>query len=96
MLEQANVLTQLLEYHILGNHLFANAKALTFVGAYLEGENSAQLLEQGIKLLNQELDEQFLDDGAHFELSPMYHEILLWDLLELIDLAMTSNKPGTD
>ncbi|KNC67563.1 heparinase [Pseudoalteromonas rubra] len=93
MLDQANVLTQLLEYHILGNHLFANAKALTFVGAYLQGENSAQLLGQGIKLLNEELDEQFLADGAHFELSPMYHEILLWDLLELIDLAMTSNRP---
>lgn len=90
MLEQANVLTQQLEYHILGNHLFANAKALTFVGAYLQGENSAQLLAYGIKLLNEELAEQFLEDGAHFELSPMYHEILLWDLLELIDLANTS------
>ena len=93
MLEQANVLTQLLEFHILGNHLFANAKALTFVGAYLRGEDSAQLLLQGIKLLNEELDEQFLADGAHFELSPMYHEILLWDLLELINLAMISNRP---
>ncbi|MBO2628093.1 alginate lyase family protein [Shewanella algae] len=93
MLEQANVLTQRLEYHILGNHLFANAKALTFVGAYLQGENSEQLLRQGVKLLNEELDEQFLADGAHFELSPMYHEILLWDLLELIGLAMTSKRP---
>ncbi|EPE2652131.1 heparinase II/III family protein [Vibrio fluvialis] len=92
MLEQANVLAQLLEYHILGNHLFANAKALTFVGAYLQGENSNKLLVQGIKLLNEELDEQFLNDGAHFELSPMYHEILLWDLLELIDLANTSER----
>ncbi|HFQ4975266.1 TPA: heparinase II/III family protein [Vibrio vulnificus] len=93
MLEQANVLTQQLEYHILGNHLFANAKALTFVGAFLDGGNSIELLERGIKILNAELEEQFLDDGAHFELSPMYHEILLWDLLELIDLAKTSDKP---
>ncbi|EIJ0981519.1 alginate lyase family protein [Vibrio vulnificus] len=93
MLEQANVLTQQLEYHILGNHLFANGKALTFVGAFLNGENSVELLERGIKILNAELEEQFLGDGAHFELSPMYHEILLWDLLELIDLAKTSNKP---
>ena len=92
MLEQANVLTQQLEYHILGNHLFANAKALTFVGVYLQGENSEQLLALGIKLLNEELSEQFLEDGAHFELSPMYHEILLWDLLELIDLANTSQR----
>ncbi len=90
MFEQAHVLTQQLEYHILGNHLFANAKALTFVGAYLQGEYSEKLLSLGIKLLNEEIKEQFLADGAHFELSPMYHEILLWDLLELIDLVQTS------
>ncbi|WP_281547015.1 alginate lyase family protein [Pseudoalteromonas sp. PAR1] len=92
MLEQALVLEQQLEYHILGNHLFANAKALVFVGTYLEGAVAASLLKLGLKLLNQELKEQFLADGAHFELSPMYHEILLWDLLELIDLAKTSNN----
>ena len=92
MLEQALVLEQQLEYHILGNHLFANAKALVFVGCYLEGSVADRLLKLGLKLLNQELEEQFLDDGAHFELSPMYHEILLWDLLELIDLAKTSNN----
>lgn len=92
ILQQALILNQQLEYHILGNHLFANAKALTFVGAYLKGEESKELLDKGVHLINSELNEQFLPDGGHFELSPMYHEILIWDLLELIDLAGTSQN----
>jgi uncharacterized heparinase superfamily protein len=91
---QADALTQQLEYHILGNHLFANAKALVFVGAYLQGKDAKRFLDLGLKILDREIPEQFLDDGAHFELSPMYHEILLWDLLELIDLAEVSQNPS--
>jgi uncharacterized heparinase superfamily protein len=90
--QQASALSQQLEYHILGNHLFANAKALTFVGAYLKGDEAESFLKLGLKILDREIKEQFLADGAHFELSPMYHEILLWDLLELIDLAKTSQN----
>ncbi|WP_249310675.1 MULTISPECIES: alginate lyase family protein [unclassified Pseudoalteromonas] len=90
--QQASALSQQLEYHILGNHLFANAKALTFVGAYLQGDDAESFLKLGLKILDSEIEEQFLADGAHFELSPMYHEILLWDLLELIDLAKTSHN----
>ena len=90
ILTQSDALSQQLEYHILGNHLFANAKALIFVGAYLKGVDADGYLKLGLKVLDEELSEQFLDDGAHFELSPMYHQILLWDLLELIDLAKTS------
>jgi uncharacterized heparinase superfamily protein len=90
--QQASALSQQLEYHILGNHLFANAKALTFVGAYLQGDDAESFLKLGLKILDREIEEQFLADGAHFELSPMYHEILLWDLLELIDLAKTSHN----
>lgn len=90
--QQASALSQQLEYHILGNHLFANAKALTFVGAYLQGDEAESFLNLGLKILDREIEEQFLADGAHFELSPMYHEILLWDLLELIDLAKTSQN----
>lgn len=90
--QQAESLLKQLEYHILGNHLFANAKALTFVGVFLQGKKADGFLSVGLKLLDREISEQFLEDGAHFELSPMYHEILLWDLLELIDLAKTSQN----
>ncbi|MBA5762792.1 alginate lyase family protein [Vibrio sp. 404] len=92
LIQQADALSQQLEYHILGNHLFANGKALTFIGCFLYGEESRKFLDIGLKILDREIPEQFLSDGAHFELSPMYHEIVLWDLLELIDLAETSQN----
>ena len=87
MAQQADALSQQLEYHILGNHLFANAKALTFAGCFFQGEFARDYLTAGLKLLDREIAEQFLDDGGHFERSPMYHCILLWDLLELIQLG---------
>lgn len=34
---QTRVLMQRLEHHLLGNHLFANAKALVFAGLFFEG-----------------------------------------------------------
>ena len=92
ILLQANALSQQIEYHILGNHLFANGKALTFIGCYLQGKEAERYLDMGLNLLDKQVPEQFLSDGAHFELSPMYHEIVLWDLLELINLAKTSEN----
>lgn len=90
--EQADALSKQLEYHILGNHLFANAKALIFAGCFLNGVNSERHLRLGLKILEREIPEQFLPDGGHFELSPMYHCILLWDLLDLINLAEISQS----
>jgi len=85
--QQAQALSKQLEYHILGNHLFANGKALVFAGCFLQGDLADSYLDIGLKILEREIPEQFLADGGHFELSPMYHCILLWDLLELIQLV---------
>ncbi|MEQ8182880.1 heparinase II/III family protein [Marinobacter salarius] len=93
LVSQTDALEQQLEFHILGNHLFANAKALVFVGVFLGGEQGDYWLKRGLKLLDEELKEQFLDDGAHFELSPMYHATLLWDLADLIALRTASGMP---
>ncbi len=93
---QADALEQQLEFHILGHHLFANAKALVFVGAFLGGEQGDHWLRRGLKLLDEELREQFLDDGAHFELSPMYHATLLWDLADILALRMASGISELD
>lgn len=94
--QQTQALSQQLEYHILGNHLFANAKALVFVGAFLQGPEAQRWLQLGLSILAREIPEQFLADGGHFELSPMYHCILLWDLLELIQLAQVANVAQLD
>lgn len=84
---QARWLRRRLEHHLLGNHLFANAKALVFAGAFFRGEEAAGWLGLGQRLLVRELREQILADGGHFERSPMYHAILLEDVLDLLHLA---------
>lgn len=90
---QAQALAAQIEWHILANHLFANGKALTFVGAFLSGSSGSMWLRKGLKILDRELPEQFLADGGHFELSPMYHATLIWDLCDLINLADRSGLP---
>lgn len=84
---QARWLTRRLERHLLGNHLFANAKALIFVGCFFSGREADAWRATGLRILDRELDEQFLTDGAQFELSPMYHALAFEDLLDLLDLA---------
>lgn len=83
---QAQYLSQDIEYHILGNHLFANAKALTFAGCYFAGKRADKWRATGLRIINEQVDEQILADGGHFELSPMYHVIMLMDILDLLNL----------
>lgn len=84
---QVRFLRSTLEYHLLGNHLFANAKALVFAGLFFQGSEADDWLAKGKEILEQELREQVLADGGHFELSPMYHGIILEDMLDLINLG---------
>ena len=67
-------LSKNLEYHLLGNHLLENAFSLFFGAYYFQDD---LFYQKAKRLLKQELDEQILKDGAHFELSPMYHQIIL-------------------
>jgi len=84
---QAQWLAGRLERHLLGNHLFANAKALVFAGLYFEGTQAAVWLATGLKIISKELPEQVLADGGNFERSPMYHAIFVEDVLDLINAA---------
>ncbi len=86
---QVRYLRKRLENHLLGNHLLANAKALVFAGLFFQGEEAEEWLRKGMKILSRELPEQILLDGGHFELSPMYHAIILDDLLDLINVSRT-------
>lgn len=83
---QARWLARRLEFHLLGNHLFANAKAMVFAGAYFEGQEARKWYEIGAHILDRELPEQVLADGGQFELSPMYHALAVEDVLDLINL----------
>ncbi len=83
---QARWLEQRLEWHLLGNHLLANAKALVFAGTYFTGEEAERWRALGLQVLAQQIAEQILDDGGHYELSPMYHALLLEDFLDIVNL----------
>ena len=84
---QSRYLARRLEYHLLGNHLLANAKALFFAGLFFDGPEAKGWLRKSMVILNRQLPEQVLPDGGHFERSPMYHAIILEDLLDMLNLT---------
>jgi uncharacterized heparinase superfamily protein len=90
---QVRHLRQRLEHHILGNHLVANAKALYFAGAFFCGDEAEAWRTLGARILTRELKEQVLADGAHFELTPMYHLIVLEDVLDCINIGRSLGTP---
>jgi uncharacterized heparinase superfamily protein len=87
---QVEYLSRRVEWHLLGNHLLANAKALAFGGVFFAWP---RLLSQAGQLLSAQLAEQVLSDGAHFERTPMYHCAALEDVLDLVNLGRA--YPGT-
>jgi uncharacterized heparinase superfamily protein len=93
---QARWLSKRLERHLLGNHLFANAKALVFAGVYFVGPEADRWLVKGLRTLATEMPEQILADGGQFERSPMYHALALEDVLDLWNLlhAFPDAVPG--
>lgn len=89
---QARWLSKRVEWHILGNHLFSNAKALVFAGLFFSGKESEVWLKKGLKIIRDALTEQVLGDGGNFERSPMYHAIFLEDILDLINISKVYPK----
>lgn len=78
---------QRIETHLQGNHYFVNAKALVFGGLFFDKRGHGRAwFERGMKILMEEVPEQVWEDGANYELSPMYHSIFLEDMLDLINL----------
>jgi len=92
---QAAWLERNLEREILANHYLKNAKALVFAGLFFQGRDADRWLQLGSRILREQIREQFLPDGGHFELSPMYHALCLEDLLDVCNLAEGSDR-GVD
>ncbi|MCL6589617.1 MAG: heparinase II/III family protein [Firmicutes bacterium] len=75
-----------LEYDLRGNHLLANCKALLLGGIFLGACGAgAAFYRRGCRILESQLREQILSRGGHFERSPMYHCLVLEDLLILYE-----------
>jgi hypothetical protein len=82
-----NALSRRLEFHLLANHLLENALAL-YVGSLLTRQEKT--LAKAKELLVDQLSVQILEDGMHFERSPMYHLIILERLLDALNFAKTA------
>ena len=85
---QYRLLEKRLEYHLLGNHLLEDAYSLYFASVFFRDD---RMFKKASKLLKNELDEQILPDGAHYEQSPMYHCILLDRLLDCYNISLNNN-----
>ena len=83
------ILLKNLEYQLLGNHLLENAFSLLFGAYYFQDEI---LYIKSKKLLIRELNEQILRDGGHYELSPMYHQLIFTRLLDCIQLIQLNTN----
>jgi len=64
----------------LGNHYFENLKTVVFC-SLLFGEDG--VLKKHLRLFMREVGEEILPDGVHFELSLLYHKIILEDMLRM-------------
>jgi hypothetical protein len=89
ILFQIAYLEENLEYHLLANHLLENYLSLYISSLAI---NDFKLTKTFQKKLKQELEIQILQDGAHYECSPMYHSIILSKIFICLDLAITNGN----
>lgn len=90
---QAGWLERRLELQVLANHLQKNLTALVTAGLLFRGEAAARWRARGAARLWRELAEQVLDDGGHYERSPMYHLLAAADFLETVGLLEAAGEP---
>ncbi len=71
------------ERHLLANHYLENGFSLLFAAVYF---NDKTFGKKARLIIDSQLKEQIMSDGAHYELSPMYHCIILERLLDCYNL----------
>ena len=92
--QQANYLAANIEYHLLANHLLKNAKALYLAAlAWPAAREATSWLTRARSILREQIPEQILRDGGHFERSPMYHAVILQDLVEMNVFSRAAGEP---
>jgi uncharacterized heparinase superfamily protein len=90
---QAIYLEDFLEYHLLGNHLIENGRALLLAGLFFKDARARRWRSKGERILWRELERQFLDDGGHDERSPMYHQLMLAVYQEVLSVLTGLDIP---
>lgn len=78
------------EKHLLANHYFEDLKAL-IIASYLFKDDKK--LKHYLKAFKKQCEEQVLPDGVHYELSLMYHKLILEDVMRIAILAKQPDFP---
>ena len=81
-------------HHLMDHHghpnnwMIVESAALTLAGMCLpEFQEAESWIEEGILRLKNEFNRQFMNDGAHYEFSPLYQAICLQALLDVKRVA---------
>jgi uncharacterized heparinase superfamily protein len=88
---QLNYLYQNKEYFAGGNHILENIRGLIIGGLNFNGDRAEQIVSKSVQELSGQLDIQILPDGGHYELSPMYHLIMLTLVGESVAALKSAN-----
>ncbi|MCI9132630.1 MAG: hypothetical protein HFI31_00370 [Lachnospiraceae bacterium] len=80
------------ELALLANHYFENLKTIVISSLYF---NELDIYHKYYAVLLDQIREQILPDGFHFERSFMYHRIILEDILR-INMALESGNQRED
>ncbi len=78
--EQYRYLAGHLEKDILGNHYFEDLKSLVLASIFFKDD---AVFKKALADFKEECKEEILQDGMHFELSPMYHKIIFEGMLRV-------------
>ena len=85
---QYRILDSNLEYNLAGNHLLENIFTLLWAAYYFQDKS---IYSKAARMLEKELAEQTLPDGANYEQSPMYHCIILDRVLDAVNLIQNNS-----
>ncbi len=84
--DQIETLSRHPEIRLQANHLFSNWLGVLYGGLLLRHPRADVWRRRG-RALERELERQIGRDGLHEERSPMYHALLLENVLDLLNLA---------
>lgn len=79
------------EHDVGGNHLIENGAALV-VGGTVFPDSGRRFVDAGLDVLRSSAASQFLDDGYHYERSPMYHLAVTERLLSAVSVLEAAGR----
>jgi uncharacterized heparinase superfamily protein len=85
--QQAAYLYRNLEFYHPANHYLENARALIFAGLCFKDQGeAARWFSKGLRIIEDETPKQVMHDGGYFELSIMYHALMIELYLDLLNV----------